>query len=629
MGFNAISKLWLLTLIIPVLIFYFLKLKRQRMKVPSLFLWQQVLRDRRVNSPFQRFKRHILLILQLILLSLLVLAALEPYVFGTLHKGKRIPILIDNSASMGALDTKGGQTRLERAKEKVRKMVEDKVSGQEFCLISFSNSAKKVCGFTDNARILLDALNKIKVEDLPSNIEDALRMAQAMARNYPFNEAILFSDGNFPKQADFNLSFKLNFQKIPSGGTNLSITALTARRMSSGDWRIFTELSGTEDAKTANLEFYLNGKLLGKETFTPSPDQAERLSFTVPGDRRGDLELRIVTDRFDSLKSDNKAWLRLPRLRPLRVFISPSLRSVNAAMRGIDGIKIFSEENGLDNTMFDLIITDNSADFVKESRVLFSAGIVPEKLQSMLKITKHSVNLVDWNREDELLRHVELRELTILEGPVPTNSEGSSVNKKEIADLGYETLIFAKKAPLLLKRRWGEHSQYNLLFHPDHSTLPYRIAFPILIKNLVEIARRKAGLADLAADHTGVLPDLTLLPNTEYTITRTNSTTKRKEKTDKNGTLTGVAAFKSGKYKITANGKNVYEIGVSLLNRDESSLKGVKKISFNELAVTAERTKAQVAKSLWKYFALLALIVLFIEWWFFNKRPHKYGTTNL
>ena len=620
MGFNAISKLWLLTLVIPVLIFYFLKLKRQQVKVPSLFLWQQVLRDKRVNSPFQRFKRHILLLLQLILLFLLVLAAVEPYFFGTLHKGDRIPVLIDNSASMGALDTQGGITRLERAKEKVRKMLENKVSGQEFCLISFSDSAKKVCGFTDNSRILLDALDKIKVEDLPGNIEDALRMAQAMARNYPFDEAILLSDGNFPEKADFNLSFKLNFQKIPSGGANLGITALTAQKTNSGEWRIFTELSGTENAKTAKIELYLNGKLLGKETFTPSPDQPERVSFIVPGKQSGKLEVRIITDRFDSLASDNQAWLRLPQLRPLWIYLSPSLKSINAAMRGIDGINISSGGNSSDPILFDLLITDNSADLAKDSRVLFSAGIVPKKLHSILKIDKRRVDLVDWNREDELLRYVELKDLTILEGPV-SNSKESAVSEKDIANLGYETLIFAKKAPLLLKSAWGEYTQYNLLFHPDHSTLPYRIAFPILIKNLVEIARRKAGLADLAADHTGVLPDLTLMPNTEYKITGTDGTTDRKEKTDKDGTLAGIAAFYSGKYAITANGKTVYEMGVSLLNRDESSLKGVKEISFNELAVTAEEHKAKTAKSLWKYLALLALIVLFIEWWFFNKRP--------
>ena len=72
-GFTALSGAWLFLLIPPLVIFYFLKLKRPRIEIPSLVLWQQVLQDSRVNSPFQRFKRNLLLFLQLLLLLLLIL----------------------------------------------------------------------------------------------------------------------------------------------------------------------------------------------------------------------------------------------------------------------------------------------------------------------------------------------------------------------------------------------------------------------------------------------------------------------------------------------------------------------------------------------------------------------------
>ena len=60
MTFTALSSAWLFLLTIPVVVFYFLKLRRPRRVVPSLVLWRQVLADQRVNSPFQRFKRNIL-----------------------------------------------------------------------------------------------------------------------------------------------------------------------------------------------------------------------------------------------------------------------------------------------------------------------------------------------------------------------------------------------------------------------------------------------------------------------------------------------------------------------------------------------------------------------------------------
>ena len=58
--FLANQWAWLFLLLVPLVIFYFLKLKRPRLEIPSLALWRSVLNDQRVNSPFQRFKRNIL-----------------------------------------------------------------------------------------------------------------------------------------------------------------------------------------------------------------------------------------------------------------------------------------------------------------------------------------------------------------------------------------------------------------------------------------------------------------------------------------------------------------------------------------------------------------------------------------
>ena len=55
-GFFAPAAAWLLLLAVPLIVFYFLKLKRPRTRIPSLVLWRQVINDRRVNSPFQKFK---------------------------------------------------------------------------------------------------------------------------------------------------------------------------------------------------------------------------------------------------------------------------------------------------------------------------------------------------------------------------------------------------------------------------------------------------------------------------------------------------------------------------------------------------------------------------------------------
>ena len=131
-GFFAFSNFWFLLLAVPIIVFYFLKLKRPRLEIPSLILWQQVLADNRVNSPFQRFKRNILLLLQLLILLLLVFAAMQPYVRGDEERARNLPILIDCSASMAAVDRETKLSRLDQAKALVQNMIDGMLPDQRF-----------------------------------------------------------------------------------------------------------------------------------------------------------------------------------------------------------------------------------------------------------------------------------------------------------------------------------------------------------------------------------------------------------------------------------------------------------------------------------------------------------------
>ena len=265
-GFSATSMAWLFGLLVPLVIFYFLKLKRPRIIMPSLALWRQVLSDRRVNTPFQRFKRNLLLLLQLLLLLLLVLAAMQPYFRGRQNRVRRSPVLIDNSASMAALDKRGGRSRLDVAKERVAELIDGLLPDQELCLIAFAGSARKVIGFTDNKRALREALEGIEVEDVPSDTENALRMTQALARTAYFDEVLLLSDGNFPAATETELSFDLNYQRLPAAGPNMGITSLNARRAMGGAWHVFVRVEGTSDGPApGTVELFRDKETVGVE----------------------------------------------------------------------------------------------------------------------------------------------------------------------------------------------------------------------------------------------------------------------------------------------------------------------------------------------------------------------------
>src|SRR2546428_1789591 len=103
---SLLSPLALLvaTLTIPLLLLYFLKVRRRQAMVSSLLLWNPALRDREASTFFQRLQRDPLLILQLLALLALALALARPAVTVMGYGAKRIVIVLDTSASMKATD---------------------------------------------------------------------------------------------------------------------------------------------------------------------------------------------------------------------------------------------------------------------------------------------------------------------------------------------------------------------------------------------------------------------------------------------------------------------------------------------------------------------------------------------
>ena len=627
-GFSTAATGALLFLaLIPLIIFYFLKLRRQRLEIASLALWQQVISDQRVNSPFQKFKRNLLLLFQILLLSLVALAAMQPFIKGDAENSQYLPIMIDTSASMAAED-ESGVSRLELAKEQVREIIEGMLPGQQITLVAVGSTARRLTEFTDNKPLLLSALDKVQVSDVPSRFEDGLQLAQALTRTFKIDRVRLYSDGNLPTRTtptggemaavDFDLSYELEFFRLESGGRNMGITALNARRASVEEWDVFVRIEAGDAAPVSGqLELWVNGQQIREpEPLSLEAGSSQRLAFRVDATQPSRVETRLTVDGHDALASDNKAYLELPVGRELLVYCSKSLATYRHALSNMPGILMEPDAEGATSVdSYDLVISDDAGDLSKESATYLLVGAVPPDLQPLVTVETGLADVVDWKREAPLLRHVQLRDVQIAD--LPRRAEG--VEDGDFEELGYEILAFGNESPLIVRKRDGPKLTYSLLFHTDRSTLPYRVGFPILIQNAVNEALQQASLSELRALATGVLPPQMLEPQTAYRIVGPGTSLQLTSAED--GLLDGIPAPIVGEYEIRSGSRTIRQLGVSLVNSTETSLTGVDEIQFREVKVTGESERVKSDKPLWGTLAFAAFVVLLLEWWYFQKRP--------
>ena len=619
-GFSFPFGAWFFLTLIPLVVLYFLKLKRPRVEISSLALWQSVVNDQRVNSPFQKFRRNLLLLLQLILLMLVILALMQPFISAGPETVEYLPVLIDCSASMSSKVNDADETRLDLAVEQVKGMIDNLRGNGKIALFTFSSGGRRLTEFSDDSQLLLRALQKVEPTDRASKLDEVLRMAEAYSRTASVEKVVVITDGNLNDQVYFELPFKLDIQRVPTGGNNLGITEMTARRSGPESWDVFVRVSGSAtETAYADLRLLKNGETIGKEAIEASVEDSERVVFSVESKEAALLQATLTAKDFDSLQIDNSVWLNLPNTRPLKVYAAEKLYSWQHALS-------VQTETELDTAAepslpeYDLIITD--VEDLKGSTVpiVVYNGLVPKELQDLISVAAVTENdtpvqIMDWLQTAPLLRHVQLRDVQIAEKAKYINDADSQA----LEERGYEVLIHGAEGPLMLQRRRGLQTEYYFLFHTDRSTLPYRVAFPILVSNVTEFALQQASLSEVAATATGVLPAISVAPNREYQVKGPLAGTYNVTSTP-SGILVGVQAETVGKYDIFDGEELVASVGTGLLSSLETSLRPVDEIQFSEVRVATDEVKViDSDRHIWWSLAFLAFIFLLFEWWYFQR----------
>lgn len=355
----------------PLILLYFLKLKRRRMSVSSTFLWKKAIQDLQVNSPFQRLRNNLLLILQLLVLLLALAAMSRPLIEVRKPLEDRVAILIDHSASMATVEA-DGKTRLEIAKEHAKRLVDDMPEGHRAMVIPFASVARTLGPLTDDKSALKRQIDSIQQTAEASYMREAIALANASAT--PIGEGIgtpdnpvapmqvhLLSDGRIldllelpPAEAAITMT------RVGDATNNVGIVGLDVRREYERP-EVAAVLVRVRnygpDAVDTDLSVYVDGRLDtaspvhleagyepadepadepaptgadadAAETITiaqsepPPPEgSVQVLAFRLTHEAAATLEVRLGTD--DAFPSDDRAWaVLLPARRVSALFVS-------------------------------------------------------------------------------------------------------------------------------------------------------------------------------------------------------------------------------------------------------------------------------------------------------------------
>ena len=511
-----------LAALIPVLIlFYLLKVRRQEYEVGSTYLWQDLLRDLAAHEPWQRFHWSVLLFLQLLLIGLLVFAVARPFYVAQAEEVVHAVIVIDGGASMQATDV--DPNRFEAAKRAARETVHGLADGSVGTVILAADQPRVLAPATADRGTLDRAIDGAQVTYGKADIGQALALASALGQSGAGPDGsrahlrvYLYTDGAYGAivggEAD---TLDIRLTQIGTSGENQGITALSARAdpLNANRFQVFARVRNYASAPyQGTLSLIVDGTLNESRDITLPPEgedsSAEYIFSDLPVGARA-VEARLAgTDVFPL---DNTAYSVLDVGRRSEILLVTNgnvfLEKMLSLLPAGDVSRVTPRRYpSVETDQYDVVVFDS-----------FVPDVLPRGNTLIFNPTESGIFTVegevrrptirDWEREDPLLRFVDLREVAIAKA-------------QKVTPPGWmRPLVTSDDAPLVLAGEQDGRRVVLFAFDLRQSNLPLSAAFPILMSNTLGYLEP----AGQTAEHDlrpGDLLNVVPLPQAEEVVVR-------------------------------------------------------------------------------------------------------------
>lgn len=622
----APNGLLLLLVGVPILLLHVLRTTLPRRAVGSVLFWRAVALEQRAAHPFQRLRRSLPLLLQLLALGAIAWAAGRPVIEGLLgQEGLARVIVLDTSASMLARE-KGGATRFDGARDAALELIQGLSRGDQATLIAVDRTAWIVVPWTSDKAALVAGVEELAPRHVGTSLEAGLLLAAAPG-GPERKEVWLLSDGAGPDLVPVELPGPLRFRCFGETDQDLGLVAVdlrpSARAAGAGEglaYEVFASVrNGGKRDESAFLGLVQGGRLVAARqvTVTAGSDAAVVLEARLSPGPLGVRLLPLQAPPLDALAVDDEAYLLVPEEGGVGVGLvadeSPALE--RALLAAGARLRRFAPVAGQAGAIDD-----------PELRLVVFDGCAPERLpprDTLLLAPPRDVGPVrlgepverprvgGWDRSDPLLAWVDMGEVEIERTrPLLLGAGARALVQGEDPRTGQ---------PVVLVAAWEEGGLRRVVvgFDPYRSTWPLRASFPILIRNCVQAAAREERL--LQGGLAAGLPLQFPVPPDVAEVVVTGPDGKEQRVAARDGQATFARTDLVGIYTVRA-GERVDRFAVNLGAPEETRIAPRRTLSLGgkELAAEPGRVARQVELTRWV--ALAALLAVAIEAWIAHRR---------
>jgi Ca-activated chloride channel family protein len=595
---------------IPVVVlFYLLKRKRVVKLVSSTLLWQQFLAETQASAPFQKLRKNWLLILQLILLSLVILALARPYFSARTQPAQLRVIILDASASMQAADET--PSRFEKARGEALKWVDSLANNDQMVILLAGINTEVKQSATSEKAALRRAIQSCVCSDGPTRLVSALRMGESLVRDQRGAEIHLFSDGAVPDLAEFdNKGLPLLYHQIGKSSNNLGITALDVRANPEDTHQraVYTSVSNfSSNSVQTELELLLDNQLLGTRPLTIEAGEVSRQVFLASQSKDGVFTLRLTAK--DDLAADNQASIVSLLPKPIKVLlVSKGNRLLEKALRAASNVELATSTELLDTAAgFDFVVLDGVTPSVWPIGNVLAFHVV--NTNWLPEVTPlEAPALVDWRSSHPLLRYAGFDNVQV----------GQSLGAK--APNWAVSILDSPQAPLILAGELGRQRIIWIGFDVLESNWPLRVSFPIFVANAVEWLNPANARGSQLLVKAGEAFRLALTGSEkEALVTLPGGETRRLSLDARANELVFAETYKQGVYRMQL-GTNDTTFCVDLLDCAESNIRPREELQLGKYSRVTATSRQRTNMELWRSIASLGLLVLLAEWWYYHRR---------